>query len=466
LALTGSEHVRQTPRPLLAEGKARVRAWFIDSSDTSLARRMAGAAFLIRVASAVLAYGSQVLFARWMGSSEFGVFVYVWTWVLVIGGIVDFGLASAAQRFIPEYTERKQFDQLRGFLLGARWLAFGVATAIAAAGMLGVVLLEPWLDHPVVVPLLLACIAIPSYGLTHVQEGIARSYNWVNLSNLPPYVIRQVVLIVMMGSAFASGLTTDAKTATTMGVASYWIICAGQFLILNRRLARTVAHGAKVYDFKYWLAISLPIFLVEAFYLLLTYSDVLILKQFASPHDVAVYYAAAKTLALVAFVYYAVAQTAAHKFTELHVNGDRKRLADYIAHIVRLTFWPSFGATVLVLACGIPLLRLFGRSFVEGYYLMFILAVGLLARASVGPVERLLIMLDQHYACAAIYAAAFAINVVLCVLLIPGLGPAGAAVSMSVALVIESILLFVVTRRRLGYHVFVFGRPRTLRADG
>ena len=465
LALTGSEYVRQTARPLLAGAAARVRAWLDDGTDTSLARRMAGAAFLIRVASAVLAYGSQVLFARWMGSSEFGIYVYVWTWVLLIGGIVDIGLASSAQRFIPEYTERKQFALLRGFLVGARWLAFGVATAIGAAGVLGVLLLKPWLDHPVVLPLLLACAALPMYGLMHMQEGIARSYNWVNLSNLPPYVIRQVVLIALMGSAYALGLTTDAVSATIMGVVSYWIICAGQFLVLNRRLSRGIERGAKSYDFKYWLAISLPIFLVETFYLLLMYSDVLILKQYASPHDVAVYYAAAKTLALVAFVYYAVAQAAAHKFTELHVNGDRARLADYIAHIVRLTFWPSFGATVLVLAFGVPLLWLFGRDFVEGYHLMFILAVGLLARAAVGPVERLLIMLGQHYACAVIYAAAFAINVVLCVLLIPRLGTAGAAVSISTALIVESILLFVVTKRRLGYHVFVFGRPRTPRAD-
>jgi O-antigen/teichoic acid export membrane protein len=456
--------LQQTARPLLHDAAARARAWLADGSDTSLARRMAGTAFLIRVASAALAYASQVLFARWMGSSEFGIYVYVWTWVLLIGGIVDVGLASSAQRFIPEYTERRQFDLLRGFLRGARWLSFAVATAIGAFGVVAVLLLAPWLDHPVVVPLLLACAALPIYGLTHMQEGIARSYNWVNLSNLPPYVIRQVVLIGLMGGTYVLGLTTDAVSATIMGVVSYWLICAGQFLVLNRRLTHKLDRGARAYDFKYWLAISLPIFLVEVFYLLLSYSDILILKQYASPHEVAVYYAAAKTMALVAFVYYAVAQTAAHKFTELHLNGDRERLAGYITHIVRLTFWPSFAATVLVLAFGVPLLWLFGREFVAGYYLMFILAVGLLTRAAVGPVERLLVMLDQHYACAAVYAVAFAINVVLCLVLIPSLGAAGAAVSLSTALVVESILLYVVARRRLGYHVFVFGRPRTPRA--
>jgi hypothetical protein len=50
-------------------------------------------------------------------------------------------------------------------------------------------------------------------------------------------------------------------------------------------------------------------------------------------------------------------------------------------------------------------------------------------------------------------------------LLIPYLGTAGAAVSISTALVAESILLFAVTKWRLGHHVFVFGRERTKRAD-
>jgi O-antigen/teichoic acid export membrane protein len=278
-------------------------------------------------------------------------------------------------------------------------------------------------------------------------------------------VIRQVVLIVLMGGAYALHLPTDAVSAAMLGVASYWIITAGQFLVLNRRLANKVPPGPKVYNFRYWLTVSIPMLLVEAFYLLLTYSDVLVLQQYASPHEVAVYYAASKTLALVAFVYYAVAQTAAHKFTEFHTNGDRERLANFLAHVIRLTFWPSFAATVLVLAFGVPLLWLFGRAFTEGYHLMFILAVGLLARASVGPVERLLVMLGQHYACAAIYALAFAINVLLCVLLIPHFGPAGAAISVSTALIAESIMLYVVTRSRLGYHVFAFGQPRVPRGD-
>ena len=91
----------------------------------------------------------------------------------MIGALTDMGLSSAARRFIPEYTELKTFDHLRGFLVGARWLAFAIATGIAALGAIGVTLLRPWLDSFIVIPLYLACATLPIYGLVQAQAGIA-----------------------------------------------------------------------------------------------------------------------------------------------------------------------------------------------------------------------------------------------------------------------------------------------------
>src|SRR2546429_183975 len=129
-----------------------VRAWLADHSDRSRAQRAAGAAFLIRVASAALVYLTQVLLARWMGSFEFGVYVYVWTWVLLLGGVIDFGLASSAQRFIPEYAGLKQLDLLRGFLSGARWIVVGLATAWALIAAAGIWLFGAWVHSYEVIP--------------------------------------------------------------------------------------------------------------------------------------------------------------------------------------------------------------------------------------------------------------------------------------------------------------------------
>jgi O-antigen/teichoic acid export membrane protein len=461
VALTESENVAVAPPSAAARLIARIKAILGERSDSRLAQLFAGKVFLVRVASALLALASQVLLARWMGSFEFGIYIYVWTWVLMIGALSDAGLSSAARRFIPEYTGTRSFDLLRGFLSGSRWLAFGVATAVGAVGVIGVTAIAPYLDQFTVVPLYLACATIPIYGLVQVQAGIAQSYDWPNLALMPFYIWRQITLTALMGAAYLFGAPTGAVTAMIVAVVTTWAVTIGQLVVLDRRLKNTVPSGPKRYEVKTWFATSLPIFVAEAFYLLLTYVDILALENLRSPDDVAVYYAGARLLAIVAFVYFAISGATTHKFTEYHVSGDKARLAAFFAETVRWTFWPSLAICVLILALGKPLLGLFGAGFERGYPVMFILAVGMLARAAVGPAERLLNMVGERKQCALIYAAAFAINLVLCVILIPRIGIEGAGAATSAALVVESILLYFVAKRRLGFHVFIMGGGQT-----
>jgi O-antigen/teichoic acid export membrane protein len=453
-----SENASGLPGPV-ARLSGLARAWLSDHSDRARAIRAAGAAFVIRVVSAALAYLTQVLLARWMGSFEFGVYIYAWTWVLMVGGLCDLGLASSAQRFIPEYAGRKQLALLRGFLSGSRWLVLALATAWALIAAAIVWLLGPYLKSYEIWPLYLACATLPLFTVGRAQDGIARSYDWINLALMPAYIIRPILLIGVMAAAYALKLPTDATTAMLAALATSWATVLAQTVAMNRKLARTVDAGPKSHAPRLWLAVSLPIFMVEGFYMLLTYADVIVLQQYRSPDEVAVYYAAAKTLALVAFVYFSVSAATAHKFSEYHVAGNKEQLSAFLSDAIKWTFWPSLGATIIILALGKPFLWLFGSNFVGGYYLMFILAVGPLARATVGPVERLLNMVGEQRACAMVYAAAFATNITLCIMLIPWLGVAGAAIAISAAMILEATLLFWVTRARLGLHVFIW-RPK------
>src|SRR5207253_1313006 len=189
--------------------------------------------------------------------------------------------------------------------------------------------------------------------------------------------------------------------------AAVWIAMVGQMVFLNRRLADAIEPGPRRFSYRSWLATSLPILLVEGFYLLLSYVDILVLQAFRPSEDVGIYHAIVKTLALVSFIHYAMAATTAHRFSEYHVAGDRERLSAYLAHAIKWTFWPSVAATALLLALGKPLLWLFGAQFTSGYTAMFVVAIGLVARSAVGPVERLLNMLGHQNVCALAYALAF-----------------------------------------------------------
>jgi O-antigen/teichoic acid export membrane protein len=294
--------------------------------------------------------------------------------------------------------------------------------------------------------------------VANTQDGIARSHDWMRLGLMPQFVVRQALIIGFTAGAFVLGLHLGATMAMLASAAAVWIAMTGQMIVLNRRLAGHIEAGPRAYDFRGWLAISLPILLVESFYLLLSYTDVLVLQQFRSSEEVGVYFAVVKTLALVSFIHYAMSATTAHRFAEYHALGDKPRLSAYVAHAIKWTFWPSLAATVLLLALGKPLLWLFGSQFVGGYDIMFIAAIGLVVRSAIGPVERLLNMLGHQHICALAYALAFVMNLVLCTALVPRFGGYGAAAATSISLVFETVLLFWIVRQRLGLHVLAFGK--------
>jgi O-antigen/teichoic acid export membrane protein len=429
-----------------------------DSSEASVTRRLAGTIFAIRVVSAALAYLSQILLARWMGGSDYGVYVYVWTWVLLLGSMMDFGISASAQKIIPEYRTAGRHALLRGFLSGSRWMTFVVssATSLLLAGMIR--LLSPWIGAAEIVPLYLGCLTLPAFVVANTEDGIARSHDWVRLGLMPQFIVRQALIIGITAGAVVLGFDLGATAAMLATAGAVWIAMIGQMIALNRRLAVHIEPGAKAYDFRGWLAISLPILLVESFYLLLSYTDVLVLQQFRSSEEVGIYFAVVKTLALVSFIHYAMSATTAHRFAEYNALGDKQRLSAYVTHAINWTFWPSLAATIVLLALGKPLLWLFGPQFVPGYDIMFVASIGLVARAAIGPVERLLNMLGHQHICALAYAAAFVMNVVLCVVLVPRFGGHGAAAATSISLFFETVLLFWIVRHRLGLHVLVVGK--------
>jgi O-antigen/teichoic acid export membrane protein len=337
-------------------------------------------------------------------------------------------------------------------------MTFAVSAAASLLLAWVVKALAPWIEANAIVPLYIGCITLPAFVVANTQDGIARSHDWMRLGLMPQFIVRQGLIIGITAGALVLGFHLGATAAMIASAGAVWIAMIGQMLVLNRRLALHVEPGARTYDFRGWLAISLPILLVESFYLLLSYTDVLVLQQFRSSEEVGVYFAVVKTLALVSFIHYAMSATTAHRFAEYHALGDKVRLSAYVAHAINWTFWPSLAATVVLLAMGKPLLWLFGPQFVIGYDIMFVAAIGLVMRSAIGPVERLLNMLGHQHICAAAYAFAFVMNVVLCVVLVPRFGGHGAAAATSISLGFETVLLFWIVRVRLGLHVLAFGK--------
>lgn len=445
-----------SPQGLLASLLTQGARILSSDGERERAQRNALIAFAVRCASAALLYLSQIVLARWMGSHQYGIYVFVWTWVLILGGVSHLGLSLASIRLSPAYRETKDYGRLRGLMFGARCTSLGVGTLIMGLGLAGLTLFKDYVSNEFVLPVYLALVCIPLYALTDVQDGIGRGNAWMNIALLPPYVLRPLLLLGAMFAAHAYGLPMEAPTAAGAAIVATWSAGLIQTLLINRRLGNSIPAGPRHYDVKSWFKISLPLLVILCAELSLQNTDVLVISKYLSPTDVAVYFAAGKTMSLIMFVHYAVGSAVAHRFATLNERGDKEGLRAFVKDAVNWTFWPSLAGAFLILALGKPLLWLFGPQFDAGYPVMCILVAGFLFRSSMGPAEYLLNMLGEQVLCATVLVSAAIVNIALNFALVPRFGLIGAASATSISLMMAALMNSVVVWRRLEIEIAIW----------
>ncbi|MCB1446953.1 MAG: polysaccharide biosynthesis C-terminal domain-containing protein, partial [Rhizobiaceae bacterium] len=333
------------------------------------------------------------------------------------------------------------------------------STGVLVAGVLALHFLGGHIEPYYAMPLFIALFILPMIALGDTMEGTARANSWAVVALSPTYIIRPVLILVFMLLAVHYGAAKTAETALVASLAAAYVTTIGQFFNITRRLRRRFEAGPARVEFLPWFKVALPIFLIEGFIFLLTNSDTVVTGLFLAPAEVAIYFAASKTMALVQFVYFSVKAATAPHFSALFASGDREALARFSGQSVRWVFWPSLivGGTALLL--GDFLLGMFGQGFTAGYGVMVILFLGIMCKASIGPGEVLLTMAGEQSLCVKLYVVALAANIALNVLLIPLYGIQGAASAAALAMLVEAILLHVAVRRRLGITLFAFARP-------
>ncbi len=450
---------------------ARARPWahkvdrLIFAADAqSQAGRMSLIAFALRIINAFIAFASQVLLARYMGGFEYGIFVLVWVTMIILGNISCLGFHTSIIRFIPEYRAKERFAELRGILIASRILVFLFSTIAATIGAIGIWLFKPAMEAYYVVPFYLGLVCLPMMAVSDQLQGVARANAWAWWAMTPTYLVRPLLILLFLWVLHMAGHAPTATGAVIAAILATWLTTIIQLAGMGAGTARQVPPVKPRFLLRSWIVISLPIFLVESFFFMLTNADVLMVGLFMAPTDVAIYYATVKTLALVHFVYFAVKAGVAQRYAAYIHGGENAALARFARETVAWTFWPSLAMGVVVLILGKPILMLFGPEFDTGYPLLFLLVAGVIARAAVGPAESLLTMSGHQNACAAIYATTLAVNIILNFMLIPFIGLWGAAIATATATCVEATFLSIVVRRRLGIAMAIVA-PMTLRKE-
>ncbi|MCU0524318.1 MAG: flippase [Elainella sp. Prado103] len=417
-------------------------------------RRGTSAALITQSLGAFSLYFSQILFARWMGVSEYGVYEYVLTIATVLSFIAGLGLSTVALRFISQYSVQQDWARLRGVIWGTwgQTLLAGVAIGLVGMGVVlglsqrAVIKVIP----PLTPPLLMGMGLVPLLALAKLQLEMGRAIRRIGLAYAPSQVIAP--LLGLMGAAGWWWQHHWLSSSIVIGITIWtllWVLL-GQWLWLQRSLPIEVHQTRPVFALGQWLGVALPLLFIDGSFLVLNQTDTLMIGGLLNPSAVGIYNVAFKTANWVHFILASVNAIAAPLFASLYAQGKRQELQQVVSVVARWMFYPSLGAAIGLVVFAEPVLGLFGQDFVRAKWALMVLIIGQLVNVGAGSVGYLLIMTGHQNQCAMVVGWTGLLNLILNAIGIPLLGIVGAATATAISMSLWNIWMNVLVVKYLG----------------
>lgn len=412
----------------------------------------AGGALGVRLGAAGLAYLLQIALARSLGSADYGTFSFAWSLVTIGGFLATLGFGQIGVRFLAQYHESGQHGLAWGFLLTGLSASLAGSLAMAVVALALFPLIENGYGGLCCHVLAIGLIALPFFALTDFMEGVARSQGWTIRALVPPYLVRQGAIMLMLLMALVAGRQVNAETAMMAALAATITAALVQAALLVDKLDEALPPAPAAYDLAEWRRAARPTLLSDLALLARQNIDLILLGLMAPPSAVGLYFAATRIASLLGLIDFAVSAAFGHRFARVAKEGSG--LAALYAEARRLTFGPGLlAALVLVLAAPL-VMKLFGPDFATAVLPTQILLLAGAVRLAIGPAEDALSMAGHPEAVWRANAIGALVMAILCLLLTREMQAVGAALAAVGGIVASSLMLVLNLRRHLGISVW------------
>jgi len=308
--------------------------------------------------------------------------------------------------------------------------------------------------------LAIGLIALPFFALTDFMEGVARSQGWTIRALLPPYIIRQGSIILIVLAMLVAGKTVSADHAMLAALGATMFAAFAQMLLIAGKLREAIPAAPRRYDFAEWRKAARPTLLSDLALLARQNIDLIVLGLMAPASSVGLYFAATRIASLLGLIDFAVSAAFGHRFARAARQGEAADIIPLYAEARRLTFGPGLlAALVLVLAAPL-IMKLFGPDFAAAVAPTQILLAAGAIRLAIGPAEDALGMAGHPETVWRANAIGALVMAILCLLLTRDGQATGAALAAAGGIVASSAMLVLGLRRHLGIDVLTLAGER------
>jgi len=408
--------------------------------------------FLGTIFNALAAYGFKIYLARTLGAHLLGIYALGMTIVSITSIFNSLGISQTSVRFVSSYTATQRFDLLRGFL-GRSIALLLVCNGILAIAML---LVGPW-------------IAVHFYHSTELA-GYMKWFTWIMAMGVfttffghvlggYKHVARRTVINNFIGTS-TTILLTVLLVSAGLGLKGYLAaqaLTACLLLLLLGALAwRFTPKPARSFSGplapvdKEAVSVATTTLGLALLGFVMTQTENVALGRFRDPHALGVYVLSSAIVAFVCIVLSSVNQIFGPTIADLYAREQHDLLSRMYHTLTKWILGLTLPLAAVIMIFALPIMRIFGHDFEQGWIVLVIGTVGQLVNAGVGSSGTVLYMTGRHRYLIWIQAGISLMIVILNVLLVPSWGIVGAACTAAIANVAVNICYLITVRRVLG----------------
>ncbi len=422
--------------------------------------RRAGVVLVIQVAGAGLAYGLQVLLARLLGASGYGIYAYVFVWVGFVALLSGLGFPAASVRFLPVYRVKEDWPRILGFVRSTSRITFASAIVVALAGVTFAEVFHVVGLLPGRSAIMAGALIVPALAGSMLYTEIARAGNRVAVAFTPALIARPALIGIGCALLFLMrGALSPTGALAVTALASHSVLVV-QYALTRRLFNDAQVDRPPVVELREWFGVGVTLLAASAFIITLTQVDIVIVGVFRGARDAGIYAAASKTASLVGLVVIAINASAAPAFASLWALGRAAELQRLVTRLAAVIFWPSLAIALAIAALSEPLLDLFGPGFDRARSALLVLLTGQVLSAAAGSVGYLLTLTGHHREATRAIAVSALAGVLLASLGVWAFGLVGAALGSLVGFAIFNGFLYWLVVRKVGIRASIFTTVR------
>lgn len=418
--------------------------------------------------SAGLSALTSMVFARVLGISNYGLYVYVISATGLIGSLARLGLPTFITRQVAAWAAAEDWQLYNGII------RFGILATLISSSVFGAILLacSGLLGRISATPgfFLALCLGTGIMVLQSIDSTIAgalQGMHFIARSLIPQAIILPSCLIVFVYSALMLHKNSDAIMLLSAQLGIGIVVEIYQLLSLRRRRPEVSVGKGHRTAVGNWLRNSLPFWGNGILFVINIQADMLLLGYFKGGNSTAIYMVGTRGAQLVVLALGAIAMAIQPRLAALHISGDLLGVSRLVTHTTRLGFMVAMAGTVFFFAFAKPLIGLlYGPAFLGASSVLLILVVARVANASVGSLAPYLAMTGKEYLLLKALAFESFANVLLNIILIPRWGMDGSAIATGSSMAVTNLAIAFYVYRRWGVDVSIAGFKRAQKANG